>query len=137
MEYLPQLRATHADTKLRGLSTQNVINVGDVVLVHSDTDKRTHWPLAVVTKLNMGHDGFVRSAEIKTKNGTTNRPIAKLYPLEVSSCSETLANPSGNDNGIPHVRQDDTPADIPRQKRQAAIGAAKTIKGWTRKLLAS
>ena len=141
-EYLPQLREAHStNSKLRGHGTQNMIKVGDVVLVHNDIEKRTHWPLAVVTKLNTGRDGFVRSADIRTKNGVTNRPIAKLYPLEVSSQSEISAkeqNPSNNDNCTSKVVEDETPVDVPlppRQKRQAALGAAKLIKGWTRELL--
>jgi hypothetical protein len=142
-EYLPQLREAHcANTKSRGLATQNMIKVGDVVLVHNDIEKRSHWPLAVVTKLNTGHDGFVRSAEIRTKNGTTNRPIVKLYPLEVSSqteISENDQNPSNIDTSTSQAVEDEFPVDVPlppKPKRQAALGAAKLIKGWTRELLA-
>ena len=32
-----------------------------------------------------GKDGLVRAAKIRTAQGRTNRPIAKLIPLEVSS----------------------------------------------------
>jgi len=50
-----------------------------------------------VTKLNHGHDELVRSVDIKTKTGTTNRPITKLYPLQVSldvdTDSSTFHNP--------------------------------------------
>ena len=31
-----------------------------------------------------GDDGRGRSVKLQTKSGLTNRPIAKLYPLEVS-----------------------------------------------------
>ena len=68
--------------------TVNHIKVGDVVLVHCDILKRQHWPLAVVSELTLGKDGIARSAVIKTKNGVSNRPITKLYPLEV--CSKSL-----------------------------------------------
>ena len=61
--------------------SMNKTQVGDVVLVQSETEKRVNWPLAVVTLLNTGNDGLVHSAEIRTKEGTTNRPITKLYPL--------------------------------------------------------
>ncbi len=85
-EYLPTLREAHAlKSKCLGQST-NIIKVGDVVLVHSDNDKRVQWPMAFVTKLNIGIDGLVRSVEIRTKHGISNRPIAKLYPLEVTLC---------------------------------------------------
>ena len=42
-----------------------------------------NWRLAVVLKLLVGCDGFTRAAEIQTSTGYTNRPIAKLYPVEV------------------------------------------------------
>ncbi|XP_070546930.1 uncharacterized protein [Ptychodera flava] len=92
-EYLPALREHH---KLNG-TTNNVIKVGDVVLVHSDTERRMHWPLAIVEKLNYGKDGMIRSAEIKTTTGLTNRPIVKLYPLEVKADTSTLLPSSNND----------------------------------------
>ena len=43
----------------------------------------------------IGGDGFVRVANIRTCNGNTNRPIIRLYRLEVTSphkaaSSETL-----------------------------------------------
>lgn len=41
-------------------------------------------------RLNRGADGKVRSAEIRTANGRTSRPINKLYPLEVFESSEKL-----------------------------------------------
>ena len=45
----------------------NTIKVDDIVLVHSDTAKRSSWPLAVVAKLNHVHDGMVRSVDIRTE----------------------------------------------------------------------
>jgi hypothetical protein len=71
----------------------NHSEVGDVVLVHSDNNKRVLWPLAVVTKFKFGNDGLVRSAEIRTKNGISNRPIAKLYPIEVQLNSDNHNRP--------------------------------------------
>ena len=59
------------------------IKVGDVVQVHDDT-KRVNWRLAIVERIIQGKDGLVRAADIKTSTGYTNRPITKLYPLEVS-----------------------------------------------------
>ena len=64
-EYLPALREIHATNAKQcklGQST-NIIKIGDVVVVHSD-DKRVQWPLAVVTEVNKGGDGFVRSHQI-------------------------------------------------------------------------
>jgi len=36
-----------------------------------------------------GNDGLIRLAKIHTSTGRTNRPISRLYPLEVS-CEEDL-----------------------------------------------
>ena len=63
--------------------------MGDV-LVHDDS-ARVNWKLAVVESLNKGADGLVRSANIRTATGRTNRPIAHLYPLEVTVNSEVTA----------------------------------------------
>ena len=82
-EYLTSLREFHRTT---GRNDQNV-NVGDVVLVHDDTP-RLHWKLAVIKEVVKGKDGLIRSAVIRTTNGVTNRPITKLYPMEIT---ETVA----------------------------------------------
>ena len=77
-EYLTSLREFHRTTG----KNKQTINIGDVVLVHDDKP-RIKWKLAVIENLTEGKDGYVRSADIRTTNGKTNRPIAKLYPLEV------------------------------------------------------
>jgi len=82
-EYLTALRETHRTT---GNNAQQ-INIGDVVLVHDDT-ARVNWRLAVIESLNKGEDGLVRSANIRTTTGRTNRPIARLYPLEVTAADQ-------------------------------------------------
>ena len=79
-EYLTALREFH---RVSGTNTQTV-RVGDVVLIHDDTS-RVHWRLAVIERLNKGADGLTHSADIRTSTGKTNRPIAKLYPLEVTA----------------------------------------------------
>jgi len=89
-EYLTALRERHL-SQVTG-SKQNSITAGDIVIVHDDITKRVNWKLAKVTKLIYGNDGLVRSADIQTAHGTTNRPIQKLYPLEVHSTTST-----GND----------------------------------------
>ena len=39
--------------------------------------------MAVIEDVVRGSDGLIRVAYIRTKNGRTNQPIARLYPLEV------------------------------------------------------
>ena len=53
-------------------------------MIH-DEGPRINWRLAVVRNLRMGGDGLVRAADIQTSTGRTNRPITKLYPLEVTT----------------------------------------------------
>ena len=61
------------------------------MLVHDDVP-RGRWQLAVIEELIEGLDGFsTRAAKIRTKTRRTNRPTARLYPLEVSSTSEGAA----------------------------------------------
>ncbi|XP_077866927.1 uncharacterized protein LOC144355733 [Saccoglossus kowalevskii] len=97
-EYLTALRERHPTTGSKG----NTMKVGDVVIIHSDVDKRQKWHLGTVTKLVYGNDQLVRSAELNNANGPTNRPIHKLYPLEI--VSKELTSPESNnqsDVGLP------------------------------------
>ena len=58
------------------------------MLVH-DECPRINWKLAVIEGLTTGNDGIVHSANIQTKTGVTNRPMLKLYPLEVTANETT------------------------------------------------
>ena len=78
-EYLTSLR----EYSIRNLETTEV---GDVVLVHNE-GPRLDWRLAVVEELIVGGNGLIRTANIRMSTGRTNRPIVKLYLLEVNSCS--------------------------------------------------
>ena len=88
-EYLTALRETHRTT---GNNKQQV-NIGDIVLVHDDS-ARVNWKLAIIESVNKGKDGLIRSANIRTATGRTNRPIARLYPLEVTATQEPARPPS-------------------------------------------
>ena len=78
------------------------MRVGDVVLLHDDT-ARVNWKLAVIESHNLGGDGKIRSANIRTASGSTNRSIARLYPLEVNSteiCTTTPATPEPHGESV-------------------------------------
>ena len=85
-DYLTSLREFHRTSG----TTNQVIQKGDVVINHDDTP-RTMWKIAVVKDLVTGGDGLVRAATLRTANGTTNRPITKLYPLELNE-TESLTD---------------------------------------------
>ncbi|XP_070537459.1 uncharacterized protein [Ptychodera flava] len=63
-EYLTALRERHRLTAT-GIKT-NSTQIGDIVLVHSDVDKRMKWKIMKVHKLIYEKDGLVRSADIKS-----------------------------------------------------------------------
>ena len=58
--------------------------MGDVVLIHDD-GPRMQWKLPVVENLHEGGDGLIHAADLRTSSGKTNRPIIRLYPLEVTA----------------------------------------------------
>ena len=84
--YLPSLRDHHQKTFG---PLKEVIKVGDVVQIHNE-GKRDEWKLAVVENLIRSPDGLVRAADLRTSSGKTNRPINKLYPIEVTETKETV-----------------------------------------------
>ena len=59
------------------------VHVGDLVYIGSDDKKRIDWPLARVVKIFPGRDGVVRVARVKTRKGELDRPVQRLYPLEL------------------------------------------------------
>ena len=66
-----------------------VIKKGDVVLLEESGRKRYLWPLGIIDEVFYSHDGLVRSAKVRTREGTWHRPIQKIYKLE---------EPDGNDD---------------------------------------
>ena len=126
-EYLTALREYHRAT---GHNHQQ-IKIGDIVNVHDD-GPRVNWRLAVVTKLLVGGDGFTRAVEIRTSTGTTNRPIAKLYPLEVCSTEES-ANQNSPTQPTETTSNEVTPAES-RPLWQSARRAAERMSEWVETL---
>ena len=125
-----------------GNNRQN-IKVGDVVLVH-DESPRIRWKMAVVEELTIGRDGLVRAASIRTSNGKTNRPIVKLYPLEVNSLSEvTPDKPLQTKNTLERltVNTESVSGDLIRENsstrpvRTSAKKAKKKFARWADDLL--
>ena len=107
-------------SKKRG-SQEEIIKVGDVVLMHAENVPRSSWKLATIKKALRGSDGLVRATEIKTNSGVTNRSIHLLYPLEV-----TLTNPKehfkGTELQIPQVET------LRRRKRIASHPRAQYVE---------
>ena len=95
------------------------MKVGDVVLIHDD-NPRVNWKLALVTSINRGRDGLVRSANLRTANGTTNHPITRLHPLEVQA-KEVQCHTEDETTTV------ETPTPVRRPQRDAARRAIRRI----------
>jgi len=75
-EYLGLLLLKRCKEKIR------YPQLGEVVLIGDDQEKRAEWTLGKVIKLYPGKDEKVRMVELKTAKGKALRSIQCLYPLE-------------------------------------------------------
>ena len=88
-EYLSQLREHHMYASKRKTKCENLLKVGDVVIIKEDNIvPRSSWRMGLVESLVAGKDGYVRGANLRSisKEGKTtklSRPLQKLVPLEV------------------------------------------------------
>ena len=125
-EYLTSLREFHRSSG----NNEQTIRKGEIVMVH-DEKPRNAWKLAVIEELIRGNDGLVRAASIRTKNGQTNRPITKLYPLEI--CAENNEKRQAD-----YIEETDTPTTneqpAPRPQRLAALRARDRFSKWAEEL---
>ena len=138
-EYLTSLREYH---KASG-NNQRRVKKGDVVIVHDDTPRAT-WKMAVVEDLIVGKDSLVRAATIRTANGTTTRPITKLYPMELNETDEkkvgvekspTVADPD-DVRDEQTTDPDDSRDEHSRPQQASARKATDRVKEWIRSLSA-
>ena len=97
-EYLVNLRESH---RMKS-NAPNVVSKGEVVLVHEDGVKRLAWKLGVIEDVIIGKDGEVRGAGIRVMGGgkpvILNRPVKKIYPLEISMFDNVDAVKDTNGN---------------------------------------
>ena len=122
---------------MEGVFEQSV-NIRDVVQIHDDVP-RSQWKLGVIEGLNRGNDGYIRSVTVRTVYGRTDRPIAHLYPLEVST-DECPMNETSKDFGQQATKlqqhtctnQDVTASQRPI--RRAMMRARHQVTEWTRML---
>ena len=98
-----------------------------MILVHDDFP-RTTWKMAVIEDLIVGQDGLTRAAMIRTANGTTSRPITRLYPLEVTAEQDDHTVEGTKENFEQPVS--DPMREDGRPKRASARRAAEQLKNW-------
>ena len=60
--------------------TQNV-QVDDIVCLRDEPTIPTKWPLARITEVHPGRNGYVRVVTVRTPKGSYKRPIIKLVPI--------------------------------------------------------
>ena len=99
-KYLTNLRESH---KMNTSKKSLKINVGDVVSIFEEGLKRRHWKVGKVLRIIRGKDGVIRGAVVQIfneKNGkeTINRPLQKLYPLEITPERDDDEPPSDTTN---------------------------------------
>ena len=94
------------------------------------------WHLAVVQELKRGNDNLVRSATIRTVNGLTNRPISKLYPLEVNPriyVSGGKSKDTAEDEDYISMQEaEPEPLSSMRPQRSAAVKARTRVSEWNK-----
>ena len=145
-EYFQELRQRHIyDHRMDPNPEANIqIKTGDLVIMQSDIRKRSLWELAEVTGLvNSQTDGKIRAAHLRTKEGTTTRPLQKIYPLmdaDKLRPTQTELTPDDNEGDQPEGTQSPIPPPVSvtpsqqtrRPRRKAAESAAAKITNQLR-----
>eukprot|EP00794_Sanderia_malayensis_P016738 gene16738-biopygen14130 len=133
-EYLVDLRERHRQKKNQPSS----VSVGDIVLIYEDNTKRGLWKTGIVEALIKGTDGVVRGAKVrkpgKGKPDVLNRPIQKLYPLEVESSQR---NSNENSGSVSSDRNQNELQGHQDQSRRPTRAAARDARAKTQALLDS
>ena len=93
-EYLLGLREQHRLSPRRNIRDLK-ISVGDVVIIHEEGLSRSRWRLGRICTHIKGKDGHISGARVTvcTKQGKISeieRPLQKLYPLELSVSDEKM-----------------------------------------------
>ena len=84
-EYLLSLLEAY---RPRSGNEEPMIEIGDIVILRNDHQKRSFWKLAKVTELYKGEDGSVRSAKVQVAGDgkkVFTRSLKHLIPLEIST----------------------------------------------------
>ena len=126
IEYLKELRQYHRCEK----EVDTRINLGDIVLTEDPALKRNYWKLGKITKLIQGHDKRVRAATVKIYNHNSihqliNRPICKLYPLEIRANEDIEKVEINTDQAI--VNNDITSLYHPNQRPNRLAADTSTL----------
>ena len=76
------LRERHAQAHHEDPSEAVPINIGDLVVIKSETEKRCMWDMAEIIEILPSSDDRVRAVRLRTKTSSdVTRPIVKICPL--------------------------------------------------------
>ena len=143
-EYLLELREAHRYSSGNS-DASSAVSIGDIVLVHDDKP-RGFWRLARIENVITGRDGQIRGAILrvaseKGRSTTLQRPLQRLYPLEIECYvkepeGENPCNSESRGDGIVEpldTTDNNRDVDIAanRPKRKAAAQARDKIMAWT------
>lgn len=79
-EYLPDLTR-----RVKWCLPSSPLRIGDLVLVCNEGLPRSKWRRGRIIRTYCGNDGVIRSADVRTQEGTMKRPASKLAKLDFSN----------------------------------------------------
>ena len=94
--------------------------VNDIVIVYEENIPRQLWKLGRTVEIYKSNDRRERRAKVKVgkTNQLIDRPLNKLFPLELNSNDDNDINDSNN---VDDSNDNDTNEKVSRPKRAAAI----------------
>ena len=94
--------------------------VNDIVIIYEENIPRQFWKLGRIVEIYKSNDGREHGAKVKVgkTNQLIDRPLNKLFPLELNSNNDNNTNDSNNVN---NSDDNDTKERVSRPKRAAAI----------------
>ena len=134
-EYLADLREYQKGTKqING----RVVKVGEPVLVYEEHVSRCNWKVGVVEKLIVGKDGHARGAKVrlvaKGKPVYLDRPVQKLYPLEIEAKQVKAGNEVSMEENHNQIEETIQSPEVVRDRPARRVAALDS--GWkTRAML--
>ena len=137
-EYLVSLRETH---KMKAQSKSVVVKPGDAVMIHDDGLKRSRWAMGIVEETITGNDGVIRGARLRRlssdgKQQVIERPIQKLYPLEINHEKDSREHTDTISGNIPVSdsvsNENDETQQIPEVDNAVSIESTTRVKERSR-----
>ena len=119
-DYLLELRQLQKINKSKGAKPK----VNDIVIIYEENIPRQLWKLGRIVEIYKSNDGRERGAKVKVgkTNQLIDRPLNKLFPLELNSNDDNDINDSNN---VDNSDDNDNNEKVSRPKQAAAIVGGK------------